>query len=114
MIRLDRCTRDSLIDWLLVEVPRRHLRRAIEEERVEVLGLFRQVRGFPAVLVRVTTKHGTDVILALAQVRPHKINMMIVEDVQWENYIGMEHGTPVLAGDFPDQYVAMREEHQRC
>jgi hypothetical protein len=112
MFRVDRCSRDALIDWLHSEVPYKYLRRAIEDERVEVLGLFKSIPPLftPAVLVRVTTRHGTDTILTLRHT-PQRTTMQIIQDVPWAKYVG--GSMEVLMGDRPMRYIEKREEYIR-
>lgn len=108
-------SRSDLIAVARTHAPTRACRRAIDEDRAEVLGGFTPAEGLPRWIVRVVSRHGrTWHIAILADENSHRFRFEYPEQVGWRDWSGQTgRNHPVYDGDNPAEYAFNRMEARR-
>lgn len=106
-------TRNDLIEFLEINVPRKAIVRAMQEGQVEVYGAFEQIPPSPdpGWIVGVTSKFNKTWYIVI-QVNFHTLGLFkiwIIDYVPWKFWVGEFANNKLYRGDNPKQYKELRD-----
>jgi hypothetical protein len=110
-------TRSDLIALVARHAPSKACARAISEGRATVLGGFAAPKHLPCFIVRVTSKHDREWLIAVdVDEAAYRFRVRSVEAVPWQHWDGRSDGKrPLIDGDRPREMAYERmKARRRC